>query len=278
MTLTRILNPGLSSPHAALAYENLILATRVGSEVHGINITGTDDHDEMGVYVEPPSIVLGLDQLLHGWEQPGLDDVIERTRAEGERSQPGDTDRTLYSLRKYLRLAVQGNPTVLLPLFAPQTDVLYSTVLGATLRAHRHLFLSQEAAWRFVGFSRQQYERMMGRGRRSSVPNRPELIERYGWDVKYGSHALRLAYQCEELVSTGTLTLPMREPERSRVMHVKTGGRTRDPVALEVSSIIDDLEHRLRDGTTVLPKRPPLAELSAWAVEAHLLWWRERGL
>jgi uncharacterized protein len=42
----------------ALAGE--ILRTVVGSGVHGIAIAGTDDHDEMGVYVEPPTRVIGL--------------------------------------------------------------------------------------------------------------------------------------------------------------------------------------------------------------------------
>ena len=35
-----------------------ILRTVVGSGVHGIAIAGTDDHDEMGVYVEPLSVRL----------------------------------------------------------------------------------------------------------------------------------------------------------------------------------------------------------------------------
>lgn len=43
---------------AALAGE--ILRTVVGSGVHGIAIPGTDDHDEMGVYIEPPEVVLGI--------------------------------------------------------------------------------------------------------------------------------------------------------------------------------------------------------------------------
>lgn len=30
-----------------------ILRTVVGCGVHGIAIAGTDDHDEMGVYIEP---------------------------------------------------------------------------------------------------------------------------------------------------------------------------------------------------------------------------------
>ena len=34
-----------------------ILRTVVGSGVHGIAIAGTDDHDEMGVYIEPPEVL-----------------------------------------------------------------------------------------------------------------------------------------------------------------------------------------------------------------------------
>jgi uncharacterized protein len=32
-------------------------------------------------------------------------------------------------------------------------------------------------------------------GARGGGPNRPELVARFGYDVKYASHALRLAYQ-----------------------------------------------------------------------------------
>ena len=37
-------------------------------------------------------------------------------------------------------------------------------------------------------------------------------------------HAARLGYQGIELLETGRLTLPMPEPERSRVMAIRTGG------------------------------------------------------
>ncbi len=37
-----------------VAMSGEILRTVVGSGVHGIAIEGTDDHDEMGVFVEPP--------------------------------------------------------------------------------------------------------------------------------------------------------------------------------------------------------------------------------
>ena len=98
---------------------NEILRSVVGSGVHGIATEGTDDHDEMGVYIEPPGWVLGVERH--------REDYIWRTQPEGARSGHGDTDLVLYSLAKYLRLAIKGNPTVMLPLFAPEASLVVVT-------------------------------------------------------------------------------------------------------------------------------------------------------
>src|SRR5215204_2571099 len=95
-------NPATEYGDPGVAYENEILRTVVGSGVHGIAIEGTDDHDEMGVFIEPPTHVVGL-------RRP-VEHYVFRTQPEGARSGPGDTDLVLYSLRKYLRLATKGNP------------------------------------------------------------------------------------------------------------------------------------------------------------------------
>ena len=142
-----------------------ILRTVVGSGVHGLAIEGTDDHDEMGVFIERRSMVIGLD--------PPMDTYTWRTQPEGARSGPGDTDYVAYSLRHFLNLAIAGNPTVLLPFFAPEASLLIETKLGGQLRSMRNCFLSREAAWRFLRYSEQQYERMHGRGKQNRVPNRP---------------------------------------------------------------------------------------------------------
>ena len=70
-----------------------------------------------------------------------------------------------------------------------------------------------------------QRDRLLGAGKRGAAPNRPELVERYGYDVKYASHALRVAYQGLEIVRDGCLALPMPEPERERerVLRIKRG-------------------------------------------------------
>ena len=255
-------NVEYGDPEIALGGE--ILRSVVGSGVHGIAIEGTDDHDEMGVFIEPPAHVLGV--------RHHRDDYVWRTQPEGVRSGHGDTDLILYSLHKYLRLAIKGNSTVMLPLFAPPESLVIVTALGEELRAMRSVFLSQQAVERFLGYMSSQHEQMLGQSRRN-VPNRPELIEKYGWDVKYGSHALRLAYQGLEIAETGALTLPMPAEQREIVLSVKRGEVPRD----EVSSWITDLETRVRrlldEGRTPLPEFADLTAIDAWAVSAQRRHW-----
>jgi hypothetical protein len=178
----------------------------------------------------------------------------------------------MYSLRKYLRLATKGNPTALLPLFAPPDAVLVLTPLGEELRALAPAVLSQRAGHRFLGYLRSQRDRLLGRGRRSDVPSRPELVARYGYDVKYASHALRLAYQGLELVRDARLTLPM--PARERVLSVKRGDV---PALADVVREIDDVratvEGRLRSGDTPLRPEADVAAVSDWATTAHRRHW-----
>lgn len=245
------------------AVDNEILRTVVGSGVHGIAIEGTDDHDEMGVYVETPAAVLGV-EVPHGHH-------VARTQPEGHRSGPGDTDLVLYSLRKYLRLAVQGNPTVLLPLFAPDHDVLVTTPLGRELQEFGPSVLSQRAGHRFLGYLQGQRRRMVDGGR--GVPNRPELVAAHGFDTKYASHALRLAIQGIEVTRTGRLTLPMPEDDRALVTDVKRGGYPQPEVLRMIDARAAQLTQLLADGRSPLPADPDVAAVNAWSAAAHLRFW-----
>lgn len=249
-----------------IAMRGEILRTVVGSGVHGIAIAGTDDHDEMGVYVEPPETVLGM--------RAPAEHYVYRTQPEGARSRPGDTDLVMYSLRKYLRLAAKGNPTVLLVLYAPADSVLVCRPLGEQLRALAPAMLSQRAVRRFLGYMTSQRDRLLGRGRVGRLPKRPELVARFGYDVKYASHALRLAYQGLEIVRDGRLTLPMPEAERERVLRVKRGDvPVLAEVLDEIESVRQEIEYRLAEGLTPLPAEPDWDAISAWSANAHRQHW-----
>jgi hypothetical protein len=243
-----------------------ILRTVVGSGVHGIAIEGTDDHDEMGVFIEPPACVVGL-------REP-QDHYVFRTQPEGARSGPGDTDLVIYSLRRYLRLAVKGNPTALLPLYAPPADVLVLTPLGGELRELAPAVLSQQAVRRFLGYLESQRRRLLADGPRRRVPSRPELVARYGYDVKYASHALRLAYQGLEVARDGRLTLPMPSRERERVLRVKRGDvPVLADVLAEIAATAGEAEELLATGRTPLPAGPDTATIEDWSIRAHRAHW-----
>ena len=59
---------------------------------------------------------------------------------------------------------------------------------------------------------------------------------------------LRLGYQGIEFLETGALTLPMREPERNRILAVRTGSVPFDEVLAEA----DELAEQARDARPVV--------------------------
>lgn len=169
-------------------------------------------------------------------------------------------------------VALKGNPTVMLPLFAPEESLIVVTPLGEELRELRSAFLSQQTVERFLGYMQSQHERMLGQFKRN-VPSRPELIERYGWDVKYGSHALRLAYQGLEIASTGVLTLPLPTGQRERVLSVKRGEVPRDEVSAEIAVLEAKVRGLLDEGSTPLPATADYEVIGEWAVSAQRRHW-----
>jgi RNA repair pathway DNA polymerase beta family len=56
--------------------DSTILLVEVGSTAHGTGLPGGEDHDEMGVVVEPPTQVLGVGER-------GMRSVMQRTQPEG---------------------------------------------------------------------------------------------------------------------------------------------------------------------------------------------------
>jgi hypothetical protein len=252
---------------AEIVERGTILRATVGSTVHGLHHGGQDDRDEIAVFVEPPEYLLGLARAkgirggLYGFEH-----YVERTQPEGARSGPGDLDLVAYSLRKYVRLALKGHPTILLLLFVPDEFVLVKTTLGEELRELRPALLSRRAGRGYLGYLRGQKERLLGTRGRKNV-NRPELVEAHGFDTKYAMHAARLGYQGLELLETGWLTLPMPEQQRSRVMAIRTGERTYEETIAEV----EDVEQRLAAALerTSLPPGPDRAAVDRFLVRAY---------
>lgn len=213
----------------AIVKKNEILRGLVGSTAHGINIIGQDDRDETGIFIEPPESVCGLETLDH---------YIWRSQPDGVRSGPGDLDYTMYSLRKFCRLAHRGNPSVMLLLWLP--EYLSINPLGEALVKNREAFISREAGERFLGYLIAQKRKM--KGEKAHTVSRPELVEKYGYDTKFAMHALRLGFEGIELMSNHCLTLPVKEPNLSILRAVRTG----EIKFAECLNLIEEVENHLR--------------------------------
>jgi hypothetical protein len=249
----------------------IILRGTVGSTVHGLHHGGQDDRDEMAVFIEPPEYRLGLRLArAQGRKLHPLEHWVERTQPDGVRSGPGDLDLVAFNLRKYLRLALKGHPTVLLLQFVPPELTLVETDLGLELRALTPAILSRRAGRGYLGYLHGQREQLVGT-RKGKRVNRPELLEAHGYDTKYAMHALRLGHQGIELLETGRVTLPLGEPERSAVMAVRRGELSFDEAMAEIEKVERRLEAALE--RTRLPDEPDRAAVDEFLVSAYRRAW-----
>ena len=243
-----------------------ILRGLVGSSVHGLVLSGTDDRDEMGVCLEPRRYVVGFGSF----EQWVYRSAAEREGRAGARSQAGDLDLTVYSLRKWARLALQGNPTVLLLLYLPDDAIVLRTEAGDELRQLAPAFASRQAGKRFLGYLEAQRQRLVGERGQKDV-NRRELVEQFGYDTKYAMHMLRLGHQGVEFLETGILSLPMREPVRGHLMDVRRGRSNLADVLGECT----ELELRLTTllDSSPLPSEPDVRRVERFVMDAYAARW-----
>lgn len=252
-----------------VAQSGLILLSEIGSTMHGVSSDDTgDDIDLMGICVEPPIEVLGLGDF---------EQYEYRDRKVNERSQEGDTDLVVYGLRKWVKLAATGNPTVIMLLFSdPEEHIKHVNGFGLLLRQEFPRFLSQQAGHRFLGYLDGQLQRYLDPERVDSKhATRPELVEKYGWDTKTGYHALRLAIQGKQLMDHGRIELPMRDEDREFLLDVRHGQYTREWVIEDTHRRIDLLNAAITQSH--LPETADRAKISAWMTDFQRAWWYEIG-
>jgi hypothetical protein len=180
-----------------------ILLVEVGSTAHGTGIPGGEDYDQLGVVVEMPHQVLGLDDR-------GFRTVMQRTQPEGVRSGPGDVDRTLHSLRRFVRLAASGNPSILMALWAP---------------------------------------------------------------VDHAMHCARLGFQCQELLTTGQLHLPVQGEPAEWLRAVRRGEIGFDEWWTTVLRLDEELAALERDER--YRHHPDQSRIERWAITTHQRVWRQ---
>jgi predicted nucleotidyltransferase len=248
-----------------------ILRTVSGSEVHGTGLPG-GDVDHLGFAVESRDDVLGIGSSPESWS---FRTAWARAVDEGSeaRSRHGDLDLMVYPARKWARLALGGNPTVLTPLFVGEEWIVSVDDFGLALRENRHRLMSKKLVRKFLGYSAAQFERMQGL--RSNRVSRPELVSEHGFDTKFAGHTLRLAYQGLMAASTGTIPMPLEAPMARFILDVRQGKYSAADVAEAYQGIVAQAESAL--AASELPDKPDDRWLAEWLSEVQLATWARSG-
>jgi uncharacterized protein len=188
-----------------------------GSQLHGAKVSGYDDLDIYGCYIEPPERILGVLALEH---------FVWSSGSATEKNTADDVDVTTYSLHRWGELIRKGNPAILHYLFA--ANALSSGTWERFIGSHRENLISKRAARQYLGFAASQKMRLTGERGMGRHGQRPDLIERYGFDVKFAMHYVRLLGECRELLREHKVTLP--RPEKELLIDIRSGKYTQDQV------------------------------------------------
>lgn len=232
----------------------LLFSARTGSHMYGTDVP-TSDVDTRGVFVPTKEHYLGFLKVV-------------------EQVEDKKTDTVYYDLKKFLKLALNNNPTMLEMLFVPHDNVLDYRTEWYRLMSYREKFLSKKVKHTFLGYAHSQFQRMLTSGKGKNV-TRQELMDKFGYDTKFAMHVVRLLKEGEELLTTGHLTFP--RPEAEFLREVREGKYTLD----EMKELVKDMESKFDEfeRKSSLPYSPDKEFVDGLCVELveNLLFLRDRN-
>ncbi|MGK9234035.1 nucleotidyltransferase domain-containing protein [Inquilinus limosus] len=171
----------------------ILVEMRCGSHLYG-TATPESDVDLKAVYLPTAR------DLLLQRTRPTIVDT--RPKAHGERNQPGDVDREVFSLQRYLDLLIGGQPAAIEMLFAPDSvmtappDGIWREIQAAAPR-----LVSRRAA-SFVRYCRQQANKYGIKGSRAATARQAlAVLEAAEWAHGAGARLDRAEPMLEALAA-----------------------------------------------------------------------------
>ncbi len=182
----------------------------VGSVAYGVS-DDLSDYDVNGFCIPPRDVVfphLKWDiegfgrqkQKFTGWQQHH---VFFQQALNGKGR---EYDLNIYNIVHYMHLCMENNPNMVTTLFVPRECVLHSTAISEMVREKRDMFLHKGSWPKYKGYSYQQRHKMQGKNPEEGS-KRHKLRERFGYDVKFAYHTVRLLYEAEMILNEHTIEL-----------------------------------------------------------------------
>lgn len=208
----------------------------MGSFAYGVS-NDTSDVDLYGVCVPPKEMVFPHTVgYIDGFgKKPNKFKVTQQHHIMHNDK---EYDVAIYSIVKYFSLCADNNPNMIDSLFVPDRCITHMDNIGKTMRENRKLFLHKGAYHRFKGYA---YSQMSNIRTKKPVGKRAEMVKKYGYDIKYAYHTVRLLLECEQILNEGDLNL---EQNKEILKTIRKGEWTLDDLEVyfkKQASRVDDL-------------------------------------
>ncbi len=176
-----------------------------------------------------------------GFGMPGVSEIIGLKRQEQDESKSiaKNTEGTIFSFNKYMWLLMKGNPTVFEIAFADKQFHIETDQLGMEVCefARKNMVSQHVTKPYFAYFKAQRHE--LNHTKRTG--KRFDLVQKYGYDTKFASHAVRLGYQYIDIATHGVFNPTLQGHQQSQCFAIKSGLVT----LAEVNDILDDVDMKM---------------------------------
>ena len=240
---------------------SLIMEAVVGSRAYGVSSDASgSDLDLVAVCVPP----MGLVYPFAAGELPGFDKPYPRFEQFTQQRIPMHdctADLSVYSIVRFVKLAVSGNPNVLGFLFSNPDLTDSISPVWDKLYAGRHEFLHRGCIAAFTELSDRECERF-NTTKHIGNPQRRALASIHGYDTKGACNALRWLLELEQILTERNL-------EKARSGRLLTEIRSGKWSLADVNRAVADARSINNEWmkTTSLPEQPDMAAIKKLLIE-----------
>lgn len=267
MILNDLHKKGLIKPPKWLI-DNCAYLTIMGSNAYGVS-NDSSDFDIYGFCIPPKKVVfphldgeiIGFGRQSKRFGQWQEHHIVDKQALGGKGR---EYDFSVYSIVKYFSLAMENNPNMIDSLFTPERCVLHCTKIGNMVRENRKLFLHKGAWQKFKGYSHSQLHKMNSK---KPEGKRKAGVEKYGYDLKFAYHIIRLLGEVEQILTEGDIDL---QRDREQLKSIRRGEWTKDQICgyfdqkkLDLETIYSNSKLRL------VPDEQAIKQLLMNCLEEH---------
>ncbi len=217
-TVEQLAKRGLCAPPSDVR-SNTMYETIVGSVAYGV-ADEFSDYDINGFYIpKADQLFPHLRGHLLGFDpNPTAPKAYQQHHIWDSEAGGREYDLTLYSITIYFKLCMDNNPNMVSTLYTPRSCILHSTAVSEMVRGARNLFLHKQCWPKYKGYAYQQLHKMKGK-RPEEGSKRYAIREKYGFDVKFAYHLVRLLLEAEMIMTEHRIDIQRHQEHLKSIRH-----------------------------------------------------------